>query len=340
MKNRFKMPAPDDLHLHLRDGDVLRAVLPYTAQQFRRALIMPNTTSPILNERDVMNYRDQIALAAYGSGHPEFEPLMSIQITEHTTPETIRWALVAGAVAGKVYPRGMTTNSENGVLDYRAIYPALTAMEECGMLALFHGESPNPKVFCLDREAKFLKILKRIATKFPRLKIVMEHVTTAKAVECVEALPANVAATITVHHLFLTLDDVIGGKLQPHHFCKPVAKKPADRIALLIAATSGNPKFFLGTDSAPHPRSAKECASGCAGTFTAPVAVPLLAQLFEQQRVLGKLKNFCSGFGADFYNLPRNTGTITLIREDWTVPLIYGDVVPFWAGKTISWRME
>ncbi len=335
---KFKMRMPDDFHLHLRKGDLLRAVLPYTARHFKRAVVMPNTSPPVLGENGVCSYRDEILKAANGSG---FEPLMTIQIIERTNPETVLRARTAGAVAGKIYPLGVTTNSENGVSgDYRAIYPALGAMEECGMVALFHGESPDQLVFCLDREVKFLPILKRIARDFPRLKIVMEHVTTSKAIECVAALPNNVAATITVHHLYLTLDCVIGDKLEPHHFCKPVAKRPLDRADLIAAATSGRPKFFLGTDSAPHLVSAKECASGCAGIFTAPVAIPMLLELFEPYDAADKLENFCSGFGADFYGLPRNKETITFVRKRWAVPPVLGGIVPFHAGKELGWQME
>ena len=334
---RFEMRMPDDFHLHLRSGEMLRAVLPHTARQFKRAIIMPNTTPPVLNDVDVRAYRQAIVTTPNCSG---FEPLMTIQIIEATTPETIIKAKAAGAIAGKVYPRGMTTNSANGVYDYEKIYPVLAAMEECGMLVLFHGESPDPDAFCLDREAKFLKILKGVANTFTRLKIVMEHTTTAKAVDCVHELPANVAATITVHHLFLTLNDVIGDKLEPHHFCKPVAKRPEDRAVLVTAAIGGNPKFFLGTDSAPHLKGAKECSSGCAGVYTAPIAIPLLLELFERHGAADKLEDFCSGFGADFYGLPRNKETISLIREEWTVPPICDGVIPFRAGQTIGWRME
>jgi dihydroorotase len=335
--NRFTMRMPDDFHLHLRVGEMLRAVLPHTARQFKRAVIMPNITPPVLKDGDMRAYREEILTVANGSG---FEPLMTIQVIEETEPETIFNAKAAGAVAGKVYPRGMTTNSANGVYDYEKIYPALAAMEECGMLVLFHGESPDPDAFCLDREAKFLKILKGVAGAFPHLRIVMEHVTTAKAVDCVYELPANVAATITVHHLFLTLNDVIGDKLEPHHFCKPVAKRPEDRGVLIAAAISGTPKFFLGTDSAPHFRGVKECSSGCAGVYTAPVAIPLLLELFEKHGVENKLENFCSVFGADFYGLPHNKETIALIREEWTVPSILDGIVPFRAGQKIAWRME
>jgi dihydroorotase len=334
---RFEMRMPDDMHLHLRQGDMLKNVLPHTAAQFKRAVIMPNTQPPILNAASVCAYRGEILAAANSSG---FEPLMTIQIIETTEPEQIIAAKKFGAVAGKVYPRGMTTNSENGVANYEAIYPALDAMEKCAMLALFHGESPDPDAFCLDRETKFLKILKEIAKAFPKLRIVMEHCTTAKAIDCVSELGDNVAATITVHHLFLTLNDVIGDKLEPHHFCKPVAKRPEDRAVLIAAAMGGNPKFFLGTDSAPHLKGAKECAFGCAGVWTAPVAIPLLAELFEHHNAMGKLEDFCSSFGADFYGLPRNEGTLSLIQEKWKVPPIYDGVVPFRAGKEVAWRME
>lgn len=337
----FKMRKPDDFHLHLRSGELLRAVLPFTVKQFSRAVIMPNTTPPVLTEWDAFTYREEILEAAKDvSGGSGFKPLMTIQIVEGTKPETVVKAKAAGVVAGKIYPRDLTTNAENGVSDYQAIYPALAAMEECGMHALFHGELHDPNGLCLDREAKFLPVLKDVAKKFSRLKIVMEHITTAKAVDYIHHLGENVAATITVHHLFLTLDDVIGDKLMPHHFCKPVAKRPLDRAALITAAMSGRPQFFLGTDSAPHLKAQKECASGCAGIFTAPVALPLLLELFEQHEALGKLEDFCSGFGADFYGLPRNTGSITFVREKWKVPPVCGGVVPFWAGKELNWKFQ
>jgi dihydroorotase len=331
------MRKPDDFHLHLRNGALLRAVLPHTARQFKRAVIMPNTAQPILNGTDLCAYRTEILEAANGCG---FQPLMTIQIVEDTMPHTVVEARNAGAVAGKIYPRGMTTNSANGVSNYKAIYPTLAAMEECGMLALFHGESPDPEVFCLDREVEFLKILRDMARTFPHLKIVMEHCTTARGVYCVSDLDDNVAATITVHHLFLTLNDVIGDKLEPHHFCKPVAKRPGDRAALLAVAMSDDPKFFLGTDSAPHLRGAKECTSGCAGVYTAPVAIPLLFDLFNQNGKQDAFENFCSGFGADFYGLPRNQEKILLVPEKWSVPPMYEGIVPFWAGKEIGWRVE
>ena len=335
--NEFTMRMPDDFHLHLRNGAMLRAVLPHSARQFKRGLIMPNTVPAILCAWDMQKYEEEIAEAVGDSG---FKTLMAIQITESTTPEMVVEAKEVGAIAGKVYPHGMTHNSENGVKNYDALFPPLGAMQECGMLALFHGESPERGVFCLDREAAFLRILTRTASSFPRLKMVMEHVTTAEAVNHVRGLGNNVAATITVHHLCLTLDDVLGDKLEPHHFCKPVAKRQEDREALLRAATSGDPQCFLGTDSAPHLKGAKECASGCAGIFTAPVAIPLLFEIFEERDAVEKLEDFCSGFGADFYGIPRNKETITLVREPWTVPEICDGVVPFRAGKEMAWKVK
>ncbi len=337
--DRFTMRAPDDFHVHFRSGDMMRAVVPHTARQFTRALVMPNTNPPVLDEEEMAAYEEDIR-AFLAFKNLSLEPLMTIQIVEDMDPARIAKAKRRGAVAGKVYPRNMTTNSANGVADYRKLWPVFAEMEEYGMLGLFHGEHPDPATFCLDREARFLDILQSIAEDFPGLRIVIEHVTTAAAVDCVACLGNNVAATITVHHLYLTLNDVIGGSLAPHHFCKPVAKRHEDLLALIGAATGGNPKFFLGTDSAPHLREAKECASGCAGVFTAPVAIPLLLQLFEYNGHVNKLENFCSGFGADFYGLERNEGAVTLVKDPWVVPPLYDGVVPFWAGKEIVWRME
>ncbi|MCX6722157.1 MAG: dihydroorotase, partial [Candidatus Staskawiczbacteria bacterium] len=237
-----------------------------------------------------------------------------------------------------VYPIGVTTNSQNGVQDFKRIYGVLEAMQECGMLLLLHGESPKPEVFCMEREKKFHSTLISIAEKFPDLKIVLEHITTSDSVDIVKMFD-NVAATITIHHLMITLDDVVGGMLSPHHFCKPIAKRPQDRMALREAAFSGSPKFFYGGDSAPHLKEKKECACGCAGVFNAPVALPLLVQLFEEFCRLDLLENFASTFGARFYGLPRNTKRIQLVKQDWTVPSEYSGIVPFMAGKTLHWKM-
>jgi dihydroorotase len=293
---------------------------------------MPNTTKPILTARDAVRYREEIIFET----PVWFKPLMTIKLVRSTTPEVIADAKDAGVVAGKVYPEGVTTNSDDGVRNVKELYGVFEAMEKAGMILCLHGEVPD--AFCLDREDAFLLALEDIATTFPKLKIVLEHITTASAAHVVTVLPANVAATITVHHLFITLDDVIGGMLSPHNFCKPVAKRPHDREALLRAAVSGNPKFFLGTDSAPHAAEKKECASGCAGCFTAPMALPALASIFDREGALNKLEAFTSTFGAEFYGLPLNEGEISLVKEDWRIPQVCG-VVPFMAGKTLSWRL-
>lgn len=336
---------PDDFHVHFRRGAMLENVLPHTAEHFGRALVMPNTDPPILTGADAHRYQEEILGACGGQFRQTFEPLMTIQIVPGTTPAQVREAKSVGVIAGKIYPRGLTTNSENGVVDYTALTPVYEAMQTCGMVLSLHGESPDAGVFCLDREARFLDTLKWIVERFPSLQIVLEHTTTAEAVKVVLGLPVNVAATITVHHLFLTLDDVAGGKLKPHYFCKPLAKRPEDRAALIQAALSGNPKFFLGTDSAPHPRQAKECAACSAGIFTAPVALPLLAQFFSQHNKLDRLENFTSVFGASAYGLPSNAGTVTLgLTEEpgaaAEVPAEYGGVVPFtYGGGRLAWRV-
>jgi dihydroorotase len=334
---------PDDFHLHLRDGALLGRVLPHTAATFGRALVMPNTEPPVLTGADAERYRKEIVSALPGSGSGSgsaFEPLMTIKIVPSTTPAVVRDAAAAGVVAGKLYPEGVTTNSSDGVRDVLALGPVFAAMAEAGLVLCLHGETPD--AFCLDREERFLfEVLPELARSFPSLRIVLEHVSTAAAVDWVQHQPGtNVAATITVHHLLLTLDDVVGGMLAPHHFCKPVAKRPADRAAIVAAAVGGDPRFFLGTDSAPHPREAKESAHGCAGVFTAPVALPLLATLFEEQGALPALEGFCSTHGAAFYGLPPSTGTLRLVRSPWTVPTDHDGVVPLNAGSTLPWQID
>lgn len=340
MKNEiFEMLLPDDFHSHFRLGEMLEKVLKYTSDNVGRAIVMPNTSPmPIFTAEDVERYRNEILEALREDIASGFTPLMTIQITESTTPEIIFAAKEAGAVAGKVYPRGMTSHSEFGVMDYKKIYPALYAMQECGMHALFHGESPKPDLFCLDREKAFLWTFKVIAGTFLNLKIILEHVTTAEAIDCIESSGENVAATITAHHLYLTLNDVVGGKLQPHNFCKPLAKREEDKRALIEAAISGNPKYFFGSDTAPWMREDKECSDGCAGCFTAPIALPLLISLFESENSLEKLENFCSGFGADFYGIQRNTKIVRYEKKPWVVPNEYHGIVPFMAGKTLDWQ--
>ena len=322
-----------DFHCHLRTGRVLNSVIAFTAQQFKGAVVMPDTAPPILNAQNVSRYRREITdITSF------FEPLMTIQINEETTPDMIEEAKKAGAIAGKVYPQEVITNSQDGITNFETIYPAIERMQKLGMLLLLHGEDPWEKITCLDRERVFLPTLFGIANNFPQLKIVLEHITTEAAVNLVESLSDNVAATITPHHLVLTIDDVIENFT--HNFCKPIAKMPADRTALLKAATSGNPKFFFGSDSAPHVREKKECNCGCAVVFNAPIALPLLVQIFEEQGALDKLENFVTNFGISFYNLQDEyTDAVILVKEDWIVPRQYNGIVPFMAGKVLHWKI-
>ena len=336
----LRIRRPDDFHLHLRQGEMLRSVLPASGLHFARGLVMPNTDQPISDADMLSRYRSEIL----SLNRWPFKPLMTIKITGKTTYETVLQASEAGAVAGKLYPRGVTTNSADGVEDITELDQAFAAMASVGMMLCVHGEKPG--AFCLDREEAFLRdILPQIASAFPRLRIVVEHVSTAAAVSWVRhhrATSGNstVAATITAHHLVLTLDDVVGDTLSPHNFCKPLAKRQEDRSALIEAATSGDPAFFLGTDSAPHARSDKESASGCAGVFTAPVALPVLAQVFEEADALNRLEQFTSVSGARFYNLPLNEGTFFLQRLPQQVPQEYNGVVPFLAGQQLGWSVS
>jgi dihydroorotase len=328
----------DDFHVHVRQGDMLAAMVRATARVFKRALIMPNTNPPILTGAQALLYENEILTAA-PSG---FQPLMTIKIVPKTTPSMIRAANMLGLTAGKLYPDGVTTGSSNGVRDFKALTPVFSAMEEVGMVLCLHGEDPGEDVFCLDREEKFLETLAWILAEFPDLKVVLEHLSTAAAADFVwQYAGENLGATVTVHHLDITLDDVIGDKLMPHHFCKPVAKRPEDRERLIQAVTEpGQTRFFLGTDSAPHDRSAKECACGAAGVFTALSALELAAEIFEQANALPRLEAFTSVNGAKFYGLPLNEEQTTLVREEWTVPEQYEGVVPHRAGQTIPWKIK
>ncbi len=337
MIDELKIRTPDDMHVHLREGDMLRSVVGYTACSFARALVMPNTSRPVLDGRDVTLYRDCIVSSSAHEAEdvPAFEPLMSVKLIRSTIPNVLGEARLAGAVAAKFYPEGVTTNSDDGVADVRDLEVALGAMEKLGMVLCLHGEVPG--VFCMDREAAFLDSLRWISRSFPRLKVVLEHVTTAAAVDEVFRLPDHVGATITAHHLFHTLDDVVGGMLNPHAFCKPIAKTPADRDALRVAAMSGSPKFFFGSDSAPHAVGRKECSSGCAGVFSAPCALEALAIAFDEEDELHRLENFVSVFGAEFYGLPLNSGTVTLSRHEWTMHDNASGIVPLFANKKLPW---
>ena len=337
------LQRPDDWHVHLRDGEALAAVAPYSAAQFGRAIVMPNLRPPITTTALAAAYRDRI-LAALPPGS-DFEPLMTLYLTDTTSAVEIARARASGIVHGvKLYPAGATTHSNAGVTDIARAGEALAAMEEHGMPLLVHGESTDPDVDVFDREAAFIdEVLGPLAARFPRLKIVFEHITTARAVEFIGSARAGIAATITPQHLLHNRNALFAGGLRPHYYCLPVLKRERDREALLAAATSGSPRYFLGTDSAPHERSTKENACGCAGMFTAHAALELYAEAFESAGALSRLEGFASHFGADFYGLPRHSGTVTLIRESWTVPASYplgsGELIGYRAGATIHWRL-
>ncbi|MBU1264137.1 MAG: dihydroorotase [Gammaproteobacteria bacterium] len=342
MTDTLTITRPDDWHIHFRDGAAMQSVLPDTTRVFGRAIAMPNLRPPVVNVADAMAYRGRLLAAAAGTS---FEPLMTLYLTDNTTPEEIRRARASGFVhAVKYYPAGATTNSDSGVTELTRAYPAIAAMEEVGMPLLLHGEVVDPEVDVFDREAVFIeRHLTRLLRDFPRLKIVLEHITTRQAAEFVTAAPANVAATITVHHLLYNRNAMFNGGIRPHLFCLPVLKREQHRQALVAAAISGNPKFFLGTDSAPHAVGAKETACGCAGIYSAHAAIELYAEAFEDAGALDRLEAFASFYGADFYGLPRHTDALTLKRESWDAPasLRLGDetLVPLRAGETIRWRV-
>ena len=333
----MQLPLPDDFHAHLRQGDLMPGYVRDLVSQFGRAIIMPNTIPAMTSAKAIAEYRAQI-LDAAKSVRPDFVPLMTFKLNPNYTEQDLKDMMAEGVVAGKYYPAGVTTNSADGISDFEAVFPVVAMMEKLGLVLCVHGEEPGE--FCLDREPAFIKRVETLAEKFPNLKIVFEHLSSAKSVEAVKRLPANVAATITVHHLMMTLDDIVGDALRPHHFCKPLPKRPEDRAAIREAAFSGNPKFFLGTDSAPHQQGKKECPCGAAGVYSAPVAIPLLLQEFERAGHLDKLPNFIAGFGADFYGLPRTTQQIEVVKEQWTVPTIVSGVVPLAAGQTLDWKIK
>jgi dihydroorotase len=341
---RLTLTRPDDWHLHLRDGEALRAVLPDTARRFARAMVMPNLDPPVCTVEQARAYRERI-LAALPAGM-DFEPLMTLYLTDHTTPEEIVRARHSGFVhgVGEAFLAGATTNAQWGVTDFARCDAVFAAMEEVGLPLLLHGEVTDPDVDVFDREAVFIeRHLRRIVEHFPRLKVVLEHITTREAVEFVEATGPNVAATITVHHLLLNRNALFAGGLRPHAYCLPVLKREAHRHALVAAATGGNLKFFLGTDSAPHGRRAKESACGCAGIYTAHAALELYAEVFEQAGALDRLEAFASFHGPDFYGLPRNRDRLTLEQQAQPVPAQFdfgGDtLVPLRAGGALRWRL-
>ncbi|MEK7835199.1 MAG: dihydroorotase [Pseudomonadota bacterium] len=334
---------PDDWHLHLRDGEPMRAVLPDTARRFARAIVMPNLQPPVTTADEAVGYRARI-LAALPEGM-KFAPLMTLYLTDRTTGDEIRRARQSGVVhAVKYYPAGATTNSDSGVTALTRCEDALAAMAECGLPLLVHGEVTFPEVDIFDREKVFIdRILVPLLSKFSSLRVVFEHITTRDAVSFVLGAPPRVAATITAHHLLLNRNALLAGGIRPHHYCLPILKREEDRQALVQAAASGNSKFFLGTDSAPHARNTKEAACGCAGTYTAHAGIELYAEIFEAADALDRLEGFASIHGPDFYGLPRNQDRITLVKEAWSVPQelpFHGDtLVPFRAGGTVSWRI-
>lgn len=336
---------PDDWHLHLRDGEALAAVLPHTARQFGRAIVMPNLKPPVTTVELAAAYRARI-LAALPAGMA-FEPLMTLYLTDNTQPAEIAKAAASCFVkAVKLYPAGATTNSDAGLTAIEKAYDVLAEMERVGLPLLVHGEVTDPAVDLFDREKVFIDtVLLPLTQRFPQLKVVMEHITTRDAAEFVASSAANVAATITAHHLLYNRNAIFQGGVRPHWYCLPVLKRETHREALVAAAVSGNPKFFLGTDSAPHAKGAKEAACGCAGCYTAYAAVELYAEAFEQAGALDKLEGFASCHGPDWYGLPRNADTITLVKETWTVPASYpylstDDIVPLRAGESLTWKMR
>ena len=340
---RLTLTRPDDWHLHLRDGEALRSVVADSARRFARAIVMPNLKPPVTTTAAALAYRERI-LAALPQDTP-FEPLMTLYLTDNTPAEEIFRAKDSGLVhAVKLYPAGATTNSDAGVTDLVHCTAALDALQATGMPLLVHGEVTDPDIDIFDREAVFIeRVLTPLLQRHPQLRVVLEHVTTADAVAFVESAPAHIGATITAHHLLLNRNALFAGGVRPHLYCLPVLKRERHRQALLRAATTGNPKFFLGTDSAPHSRNSKECACGCAGIYTAHAAIELYAEAFEQVGALDRLEAFASHHGADFYRLPRNTTHITLEKAPWTLPADqpFGEerLVPLRAGESLAWRL-
>jgi dihydroorotase len=343
MMNKLTITRPDDWHLHLRDGAALKAVLPDTARQFARAIVMPNLRPPVTTTELALAYRQRI-IEALPAGM-KFEPLMTLYLTDNTTAEEVIKAKASGLVHGvKLYPAGATTNSDSGVTSLDKCAKALEAMEKIGLPLLAHAEVTDSDIDVFDRELVFIeRHMIPLLKKYPGLKVVFEHITTKDAADFVALAPAHVAATITAHHLLMNRNDMFKGGIQPHHYCLPVLKRESHRVALVKAATSGSVKFFLGTDSAPHAKHTKEAACGCAGMYTARTAMELYAEAFESVNALDKLEGFASFYGADFYGLPRNTEQVTLVKESWKVPgsLPYdGDVlVPLRADQMVHWKM-
>ena len=341
--DHLSLRRPDDWHLHLRDGAVLAATVPDVARRFARAIVMPNLKPAVRTTAQALDYRERI-LGEVPDG-ASFDPLMTLYLTDDTPPEEIARARISGRVFGvKLYPAGATTHSTEGVTRISRCFNALEKMEDLGLPLLVHGESTDPAIDVFDREQAFIEeTLGPMLERFPRLKVVLEHITTREAAQFVEVTGPTIAATITAHHLLMNRNSLFLGGVRPHHYCLPVLKREEHREALIEAATSGNPKFFLGTDSAPHPRGDKEAACGCAGVYTGHAALELYAVAFDEADALGRLEGFASEFGAKFYGLSPNEGTVTLARKEWTVPqrLKFGDaeLVPLRAGETLPWKL-
>ena len=342
LTTKLTFTRPDDWHLHVRDGDALNTVVPHTAAQFGRAIIMPNLRPPVTTAVQALAYKARIQ-AAVPSGM-RFEPLMTLYLTDNLPADEIKRAKDAGVVAAKLYPAGATTNSDAGVTDLRKTYKTLEAMQREGLLLLVHGEVTSPDIDLFDREAVFIDTqLIPLRRDFPELKIVFEHITTKEAVQYVRDADTFTAATVTAHHLLYNRNAIFTGGIRPHYYCLPVLKRETHRLALVEAATSGNAKFFLGTDSAPHPAHLKEHATGCAGCYTAHAAIEMYAEVFDAVGALNQLEAFASFNGADFYGLPRNKDTITLVKESWTPPesFAFGEAAlkPLRSGESLPWRM-
>lgn len=342
MTTRLTIPMPDDLHLHFRDGDLLADTVSATAAVFKRAVVMPNLVPPVTQVEHAEAYRRRILRHAPAG----FEPLMTLYLTQSTSVETVRAAAAHPHIIGfKLYPSGATTNSDAGVTDIEALDHLFAVMAETQLPLLVHGEVTSADIDIFDREKVFIdRHLRPLLHRHPRLKLVLEHITTADAVDFVLAQGDNVAATITPQHLLMNRNDMLVGGIRPHNYCLPILKRRDHQLALRQAAVSASKKFFLGTDSAPHAQSRKESACGCAGCYSAPAALPLYAEFFEQMQALDKLADFASGFGADFYGLPRNQQTVTLLRESWQVPDLVdtaiGPMVPYWAGANLHWQVS
>jgi dihydroorotase len=336
------LTRPDDWHLHLRDGAAMAAVLPATAKQFARAIVMPNLKPPVVNTAQALAYRERI-VAALPAGS-RFAPLMTLYLTDSTPPDEVRRAKASGVVAFKLYPAGATTHSDAGVTDIRKIFATLEAMQREGVLLLVHGEVTDPAVDVFDREAVFIdRVMRPLRRDFPALKVVFEHITTQQAAQYVATSDAHTAATVTAHHLLYNRNAIFLGGLRPHYYCLPVLKREEHRLALVQAATSGSARFFLGSDSAPHAAQLKEASVCGAGCYTAPAALELYAEAFEAAGVLDRLEGFASHHGPDFYGLPRNSDVVTLRREPWTLPesVPFGDaqLKPLRGGETLNWRL-